>query len=265
METVNRESGTTSTVENCALSNFPSKKQRTSKEAEAEERWRQEVWEKAPELYALVLEGEFQPKLKLGDLFIAKIAEVFALYPEHPKKAKQTWKSLFKNNDFPTRAKPLTYTTADRFKLIAECVFIRDPDNWPKIAELSWTTLYEMSKLTPEQFELGKSSKKKWTRKSINDLRNPAKRKGKGKGKGKGQGPGDGPDGRPPFPGGDDEPRERWDLTLTGSSPLHIGGEATANTLQYFRHQLKRAVKVATETRPDFKLATNTERSETTI
>ena len=242
------------------MSNSSSQKQRKSTEAQAEEKWRKRCRDEAPALNDQLLKGDFQPKFDLGDWFIARYSEALALYPDHPKNAKRAWKSLFKTKDFPTKTKPWTYTTADRFMLIAKCEFIRNPENWPSIAELGWTTLYEMTKLTREQFERGKSLSLKWTRNSINNLRHPPTRKG-----GKGQGQASSPDGRQPFPGGNDEPRERWDLTLTGSSPLHIGGEATINTLQWFHKQIKKIVTLATQTRADFRLATNTERSETTV
>jgi hypothetical protein len=252
-----KENASTSTVENCALRNSSPKKRPQSQEAQSEEKWREHCRNEAPALYKQLLEGDFQPKLDVGNWFIAKYAEVLALFPDHKKKAQTAWKSLFKTKDFPTTNKPWTYETADRFMAIAKCEFIQNTDNWPHLPN-AWSTLYEMTKLNQEQFERGKSLKLKWTRKSINNLRKPPKRKPPQNASQ--------PDGfddhRDPFGPGDDEPPNRWELTLTGPCPLYLVGEASTNTLQYFRRQIRNVVKVATETRPDFKCAGNAERSD---
>jgi hypothetical protein len=241
---------------NCAMRTSSSKKKGKSKANELEEQWQKECRDKAPELYAQVLEGEVQPKLTFGDWLIAKYDEVNGLYPEHPKKGKQAWKALFKTKAFPTATKPLSYTDADRFMLIAKCEFIRNRDNWPHLPNAR-TTLYEITKLTPEQFALGKLNSVKWTRKSINNLRKPPRRKPPQKA----SPPNGSNDGRTPFGPGAQEPLTPCELTLTGPFPLSLGGEASTSALQYFRNQIRHLVKVATETRPDFKLVENTERS----
>jgi len=122
---------------------------------EGEAEWQKACRNEAPLLFDEVINGNIQPKIAFGDWLNSKHAKLDALYPEQPLKAKRAWTALVKTKDFPTKTKHTSYHVIKCYRLIAQCEFIRNSDNWLHMTD-SWTGLYEITKLTPDQRERGK-------------------------------------------------------------------------------------------------------------
>jgi hypothetical protein len=79
---------------------------------------------------------------------IFKTGEVLKVEKERLK-SEAAWMAMFKDHDMP-----FTRSTADKLIAIAGCAFLRDCSHGNTLP-LSWTTLYALATLTPEQFAKG--------------------------------------------------------------------------------------------------------------
>src|SRR6266700_3876879 len=126
--------------EKCEVDTSSPSKQGKSKVHEGEAQWQKECRDEAPRFFDEIINGNIQPKIAFGDWLNSKHAKLDSLYPGQPLKAKRAWTALVKTADFPTKTKPISYNIIKCYRLIAQCEFIRNSDNWLHITD-SWTGL----------------------------------------------------------------------------------------------------------------------------